>query len=305
MNDVRMYAWTSWLVASVACSAAVEDPLADTSTSAASTGEPEDELPSTTTGPMSTSTSSDTDSDTDGNSDTIAGSGDTTGLDPGTESQTESDGSSTTGPASSCDSPLLDPQDRLQLQDAPTRGNPDGWITIVQWTGYNDPFSRAAHTTMNALQAGPLGPEIRLVAKQFPLSFQDPDGRIARAALAADLQDGFWQLHDAMFEYEGTIDETVVDELAAGLGLDLDALHDAMDGAEVSARLEADAALFEAFGGGGTPSFIINGERITGAQPFEVFEERAQAQLDAMQVLVEGGLTPCAAFDQRLSDQLP
>lgn len=184
------------------------------------------------------------------------------------------------------------------------RGNPDGLVTIVQWTGYNDPFSRNAFVTMNALLDGPLGEEVRLVPKQLPLRFQDPGGYIARAALAAEQLGSFWKLHDQMFAYEGELDAVAVDRLAAAIGLDLPTFHAAIESPAVAERLEADRNLFEAVGGSGTPSFVINGEFVQGAQPLDVFEERSGAQLEAMVSLIDDGLSPCEAFAQRLDEQL-
>lgn len=185
------------------------------------------------------------------------------------------------------------------------RGNPDALVTLVVWTGYADPFSAALQDTLDALAAGPQGDELRIVSKQMPLEFQDAGGRLARAGLAADALGAYWEFHDAMFAADQDLEPEVVDSIALGVGLDLDAFHTAMESEEVAAQLALDMALFEAVGASGTPSSIINGELVVGAQPLGGLEEVLASQRSAMDLLIEDGLPACLAFEQRLDAQLP
>ncbi len=231
--------------------------------------------------------------------------------DPSSSTSTDATGSGTSGESSStgalveCGSPLLDSEDRLQLAGAPMRGNPDALVTLVVWTGYADPFSASLQQTLAALASGPQSEQLRIVSKQMPLPFQDPRGRLARAGLAAHELGAYWEFHDAMFAAEQELDPELVDSIAAGVGLDLDAFHSAMESPEVAARLAEDTALFSAVGATGTPSSIINGELFIGAQPLEGFEQVVASQRAAIDLLIEDGIPACVAFEQRLEQQLP
>ncbi len=218
---------------------------------------------------------------------------------------TSGEDSSSSGTPIECESPLLDSEDWLQLADAPMRGNPDAFVTIVLWTGFNDPFSRQVQSTIDDLLAGPLGADVRIVSKQLPLDFQDPSGILARAGIAAHVLGSYWPFHDAMFAHEGEIDEAVVMSIAQEVGLDPDAFVEARGSDEVDAQLTADRTLFEALGGSGTPSWATNGLLSVGAQPLEVFEEAAAEELAAMEGLVDAGVPPCVAFELRLEERLP
>lgn len=222
-----------------------------------------------------------------------------------TRSETTSDESSSTGTPVECGSPLLDAEDRLQLANAPMRGNPDALVTLVVWTGFAEPFSRSLQETLAALASGPQGDQLRIVSKQMPLPFQDPRGRLARAGLAAHELGAYWEFHDAMFATEQDLEPELVDSIAAQVGLDLGAFHSAMEGPEVAARLAEDTALFSAVGATGTPSSIINGELFVGAQPLEGFEQVVASQRAAIDLLIEDGIPACVAFGQRLEEQLP
>ncbi len=287
----------SCLVALLGCGPAVEaEPVADTSSS----GEPGSTSSVDTSSETGAQGSSGTTSA--GPSTTTATTGQETGVETGLD---ESSGSSSTGATTLCTSPLLDPDDRLHLADSPMRGNPDGLITIVQWTGYEDPFSGNVQDTMEALLTGPLAPEFRVVAKQMPLRFQDPGGRLALAGLAAHALGQYWAFHDAMFAYEGDLDEEAVDIIAEGVGLDLAAFHDAMGSPQTQAALDDDMALFTEVGGTGTPSSVVNGAFVSGAQPLDTFEELAAEELEAIEALIDEGVSPCIAFEMRLEDNLP
>jgi len=184
------------------------------------------------------------------------------------------------------------------------RGNPDGLVTVVIWTGYADPFSRQVQATLAALRESVLGDEVRVVSKQMPLPFQDPEAVFARAGLAAHELGVYWPFHDAVFALEDP-DMESIDAIADGLGLDLEVFHTTMESPEVAAQLEADRALFAAVGGQGTPSWVVNGAFNVGAQPYAVFEAAAQDELAAMREAVDAGVPPCVAFEQRLEALLP
>lgn len=280
------------LAGSVGCGAAVVDE-AETETSEGSTS-----MANASSGGESVS-SGEVEPEGDASSSTV------TTNDVDDTSSSSSGSESSTGTVAECGTPIVDRDDRLEVLASPIRGNPDGLVTLVIWTGYADPFSRNVQDTLDTLLEGPLGAEVRVVSKQLPLPFQDPGEVFARAGVAAQVLGAYWPFHDAMFAHDGDLDMDVVDTIALDVGLDLDAFHLAMESREVATRLAADRALFEAVGASGTPSWVANGAFFVGAQPIDVFESVAAEQLDAMTGLIEEGLTPCDAYAEQLDAQLP
>ncbi len=69
-----------------------------------------------------------------------------------------------------------------------------------------------------------------------------------------------------------------------------------MQSPDVQDALDDDMALFTEVGGTGTPSSVVNGAFLSGAQPL--------ANLEAL-ALIDQGAIPCVAFEQRLEDNLP
>lgn len=213
--------------------------------------------------------------------------------------------SSDSGDPTLCVAPWLDPNDRLQVDGSPMRGNADGLVTIVQWLGYREPFSRNVYTTIEDLFEGPSGSQLRLVIKQMPFDFHDPARRWARAGIAAGQQDLFWEFHDAVFQYEDELEDETLDEIALSAGLDLDLLHEAMLSEEVEAQLEADEALFNEYEVGGTPGFSINGRVFAGALLAEDFESIVAEALTAMETRIDDGQSQCEAYANELDTNLP
>jgi protein-disulfide isomerase len=68
-------------------------------------------------------------------------------------------------------------------------------------------------------------------------------------------------------------------EYAAELGLDADAFAACLESGETAAQVQAEFEQGEALGVGGVPAFFINDWFVSGAQPFEAFQEVIEAAL--------------------------
>jgi len=65
----------------------------------------------------------------------------------------------------------------------------------------------------------------------------------------------------------------VLDKIAADVGVDMEKLKKDLKNPEVKDRISRDTDEAKRFGFSGTPSFVINGVKLVGAQPIENFEE--------------------------------
>ena len=63
------------------------------------------------------------------------------------------------------------------------------------------------------------------------------------------------------------------------MGLDLGRFRAAQQDPKLKARVEEDQALAGRLGITGTPTFLVNGEKVVGAQPFDKFKDVIDAQL--------------------------
>ena len=185
---------------------------------------------------------------------------------PGCGGDKECDGKGGGSPA------VGDVVEKVPTERAPSRGPARASITIVEFADFECPFCARAEATIHAIEQAHLG-DVRVVFKNLPLPFHDHARPMARAALAADAQGRFWDMHDRLFALTGTVDRAALDRVAQELGLDVARFDRDLDDPALDARLDADDADATALGVKGTPTFFVNGRRVVGAQPAAVFEK--------------------------------
>lgn len=158
----------------------------------------------------------------------------------------------------------------ISIGNAPTSGPADAPVTIVVFSDFQCPFCARAVDTLEVLQTR-YGDDLRIVFKNRPLPMHDRAPALARAALAAHEQGRFWDFHDALFDAARMHDKADVEKLADKLGLDVRRFRADLAEPRFAAQVEADDAEGQRLDVRGTPTFFVNGRRITGAQQASAF----------------------------------
>jgi protein-disulfide isomerase len=183
------------------------------------------------------------------------------------------------GPAPGPDEPRL----RVPVEaTAPQRGPADALVTIVEFSDFQCPFCSRVTATLTELQQR-YGRDLRIVWRNLPLPFHQDAQPAAEAAMAAHAAGRFWAMHDLLFQNQRALDRTALEQYATQVGLDLGTFRDALDQRRYRRAVEADARLAADLGISGTPSFVVNGRKVVGAQPVDAFvtvidEELARAR---------------------------
>jgi len=81
-------------------------------------------------------------------------------------------------------------------------------------------------------------------------------------------------MHDLLFANQRALKRENLDQYAAQIGLDLAQFKADLDSNKYKAQVDADMAYAKEVGIQGTPSFLINGKKLVGAQPFEGFKAK-------------------------------
>lgn len=168
-------------------------------------------------------------------------------------------------------------------------GEVEAPVTMVVYSDYQCKFcSLWTQQTMTVLMSeyvdqGKLRIELRDVNV-----FGEPSRQAALAAHAAEKQGQFWQMHQAMFPDGATLpaDQLTAESLtglAGELGMDTDQFATDMSSEEVVASVTQNEAEGQSIGVSSTPSFLINGIPMTGAQPANVFTAIIDAELALVQ----------------------
>lgn len=148
-------------------------------------------------------------------------------------------------------------------------GNPNGDITLVEFLDYRCGFCRRAHPEVaRLLQADG---NIKLVVKEFPI-LGDQSVLASRFAIATKQvagNDAYKLVSDALIEFPGEITMPALSRIASTLGLDADAIGDAMSSADVSDEIRRTRALAQRLRITGTPTFVLQDELLRGFLPFD------------------------------------
>ena len=129
------------------------------------------------------------------------------------------------------------------------------------------------------------GGTLRIEWRDFPYLGKESLSA-AVAARAAQEQGGFWEYHDLLYRNQpgGFPDEKLLG-LAREAGLDAERFEADLASGEYEQIVTSDFREGQQRGISGTPTFVINGQVLSGLQPVEVYEDAIeQAKREA-----EGG----------------
>jgi protein-disulfide isomerase len=125
--------------------------------------------------------------------------------------------------------------------------------------------------------------QVRIVSKNLPVHGAQAQ-KAAEAALCASDQGAFWDYHDALMQslsagHPAASSVESLKQVAVDLGLDTAAFAACLDGDSYAQRVQDEAAEARNLGVSGTPTFLVNGTMIVGAQPFEAFQSAIESAL--------------------------
>jgi protein-disulfide isomerase len=140
-------------------------------------------------------------------------------------------------------------------------GNPDGKVTLVEFTDFACGYCRTSVKHVEALIAA--NPDLRVVIRELPiLSAASADA--ARMALAAAAQGKYAAFHYAMFEAGQPGPETIA-AAASAAGIDQTRARQMMDDPRIETELTRNVEFARALGFNGTPSWIVGDKLLSGA----------------------------------------
>jgi len=154
---------------------------------------------------------------------------------------------------------------------APTLGPADAKVTIVEFSDFECPFCKSSFQTIRSL-INEFPNDVRLVYRHFPLRTIHPlAAELAHASMCAHDQGKFWAFHDQLFIQQGTVTRDRLDRIAQQVGLDARAFRRCQDSNRFKEVVDGDFADAVALGGRGTPTWVVNGRRLEGVLPIDIW----------------------------------
>ena len=140
-------------------------------------------------------------------------------------------------------------------------GNPNGKLTLVEFSDYACTYCRQSLADVQQLIAG--NPDLRVVIREYPI-LRPESVDAARMAMAAAQQGRFAAFHDAMYAL-GPPNKATIEQAARQAGVDLAAADRAIASGLYDSFLKANIALANRIGIDGTPGWVIGDRIIDGA----------------------------------------
>ncbi len=153
-------------------------------------------------------------------------------------------------------------------------GAKDSKVTLIEYGDFQCPYCGTAHAKVKDI-TDTYGDKITFIFRNFPLPTMHPNAKAAAAAAeAAGLQGKYWEMHDKLYtsqrDWEGVSVNERTDKFVAyaqEIGVkDIEKFKTDMGSDGVNKKINFDLALGAKAEVTGTPTFFLNGERVTDEQ---------------------------------------
>ncbi|PQO24494.1 disulfide bond formation protein DsbA [Rhodobacteraceae bacterium WD3A24] len=146
-------------------------------------------------------------------------------------------------------------------------GDPEGDITLVEFSDYRCSFCRRAHPEVMDMIAD--DGDIRYIVKEFPILGEQSEraSRYAISVLQLEGDAAYARAHDTLMTYRGEITRRALASISEDLGVDHDAITARMDAPEVTEVIEQNRALATQLQINGTPTFVLEDQMLRGYLP--------------------------------------
>ncbi|MEP7136663.1 MAG: thioredoxin domain-containing protein [Chloroflexota bacterium] len=169
--------------------------------------------------------------------------------------------------------PKAQPLNETRLASNPILGPASAKVTITEYADFGCPSCQAWHRAGILKQVlAAYGDKVQFVWKDFPvITAQSP--KAAEAGQCAFDQGKFWEYHDLLYEKAPALSVSELKVYAAQTGLDTTKFNQCLDSGQNQAKVNQ--SLNEAqrqYAFPGTPSFLVNGQKLVGPPTFETLK---------------------------------
>lgn len=174
------------------------------------------------------------------------------------------------------------PVDLTFAEHSPRLGPDDAPITIVEFSDYQCPYCGRFHTNTLMPLLDHYGDLVQFIYREYPIIGGQSSADAGAAALCAGQQDSYWPFADLIWattSERGALTGEVLTGFATQLELDMEVYTTCIESSEGLNMVIIDYQAGRDFAITGTPTFFINGEKVVGAQPIEVFISVIDRQL--------------------------
>jgi protein-disulfide isomerase len=153
-----------------------------------------------------------------------------------------------------------------------TQGRENAAVVIIEYSDFQCPFCKKYSDETRRQIVAKYGDKVRMVFKHYPLEQIHPQAMTAAIAAQCARREGkFWETHDRFFSQPNALDVESVIAVGKSLGLS-DAYAECVINQDTRVEVEQDMRDGTEVGVRGTPTFMVNGQFLIGAQSVAAFK---------------------------------
>lgn len=180
--------------------------------------------------------------------------------------------------------------DDIPLEGEPMLGDQNAPVTMVVYEDFQCPFCQQFEQNAmpqivnNYVESG----QVRVVWKDLPLpqighEWAEPAAEAMECVYRQD-EDAFWNVKSKVFDNQNTIArsnvQSKIKDYASQEGVSSSAVQSCIDNDNPMDEVNSDSQEAQQLGVSGTPTIVIDGEKIVGAQPYSNFEQVIENKLN-------------------------
>jgi protein-disulfide isomerase len=203
--------------------------------------------------------------------------------------------------------PTLPPQATEESATVPISSSDPVWgsrhalVSVVVFGDFQCPYTGKILKTVQSLEQKYGPQDLRIVWKDEPLPFHPnarPAAEAAQAVLLLGQNDAFWRFWELALSHQMDLSPASYETWAQGAGVPLAEYRRLAEAHAGGAKVTAGLAVAQQLGIRGTPTFVINGLIVQGAQP----AEKLGAVIDRAMVQAKAALTTGSTPDALYAD---
>ena len=159
----------------------------------------------------------------------------------------------------------------ISLAGAPYMGGENAKVVVAEFSDFQCGYCRKGAKILKEMKKK-YGNKIKIVFKNFPLSFHNDAEKAALAGLCAQDQGQqfFWKMHDKMFENQDNLDKKSLISTAEKIGLKMQDFVACLESQKYKGKIRESVEEGKRLGVKSTPTFFINGKVVVGVNEEDI-----------------------------------
>lgn len=161
-------------------------------------------------------------------------------------------------------------QRKVEGQSNFWQGSANPKVTVVEFSDFSCPLCKNSFTKIREIGLK-YKKDVKIIYRDFPVFEHSLD--LALSANCAGEQGLFWLMHDKLFQNQGVYESPQLLELANQIGADIEKFDDCLTSKKYLKQIQENFTDGQNLGVTGTPTWFINGVKIAGDIPYDLFIE--------------------------------